>query len=125
MARVSEMVKGRVLRNDFEDRMCTFLRSKHPMKTTQCVSSSCGIPDSTVDKWLHKETKPSASHMISLIEVYGLEFLEAIFAKSPPPWLKVASLNLGINHAQESLFELANKIGGLAQKASNLKLDVR
>lgn len=59
-----------------------FLRSKHPLKTAQCVAAETGISFKTVHSWLCGNSKPGWHHTLALIGAYGPEFLAAVCPQS-------------------------------------------
>lgn len=68
------------------ERVCAFLRAKHPVKTAANVSADTGIAAKTVEKWLERTSSPSWPHGLLLVTAYGPEFLCAVM-KHPPGWM--------------------------------------
>ena len=85
----SGQVVGRVSPSDdrtFAERVSTFLRRMHPVKTAQCVEVEAGIPATTVRKWLEQGCAPSGKHTAALARRYR-GFLWAVFPDAENEWV--------------------------------------
>jgi len=85
----SGQVVGRVSPSDdrtFAERVSTFLRRMHPVKTAHCVEVEAGIPATTVRKWLEQGCAPSGKHTAALARRYR-GFLWAVFPDAENEWV--------------------------------------
>jgi hypothetical protein len=84
LAGMSSMRKSKLARKEAKlDRLelaLAFLKTKHPVKTAECVAADTGIAPGTVLKWLRGVSRPGWGHTMSLIGAYGADFL---WASSP------------------------------------------
>lgn len=67
------------------DRMCEFLRERHPQKTAECVQADTKgrVKARTVQKWFERTSAPSFKPFYILIETYGAEFVAAVAENAP------------------------------------------
>ncbi|MGX5776972.1 hypothetical protein [Methylorubrum zatmanii] len=82
-----------VARTDSVDRLSTFLRAQHPVKTADSVAAKTGIDSETVQKWLTKGCAPSWTAALALFGAYGLEALCAAYGKDAPAWVTTSFQN--------------------------------
>lgn len=68
------------------DRLVSFLRARHPVKTAENVAADTGIAAATVARWLDRGSAPSILQLGKLVGAYDAEVLCAIL-DSPPAWL--------------------------------------
>lgn len=72
-----------------KERLASFLRRKHPVKTAEEVAAFSGCEADSVRKWLDGVAAPSCIPMVRLISAYGPEFLAALMER-PPLWIDAA-----------------------------------
>lgn len=75
---------------DCADRVVAFLTARHPIKAAEAIEAETGIAASTARKWLSGSSRPSFVACLTLIQVYGPEFLAAIMP-CPPVWISRAA----------------------------------
>ena len=75
-------VDGRTL----AERVASFLREQHPLKTPQCVEAETAIPANTVRKWLEQGNAPSGPAYDALVRRYGAAFLCAVHREHEGAW---------------------------------------
>lgn len=68
------------------ERVCAFLRLRHPAKTADFVEADTGVQAWTVRKWLEGKAHPSGAAVVMLAAAYGPDFLCAIM-DNPPDWM--------------------------------------
>lgn len=68
------------------ERLCDFLKRKHPQSTAHHVEAETGVPAGTVEKWISGKSRPGFLHFGALISVYGAELLASAYER-PPRWL--------------------------------------
>lgn len=68
------------------ERVCTFLRSQHPLKTAQCVEAEIAVSAHTVRKWLEQGNAPSGPAYDALVRRYGAPFLCAVHPEQADEW---------------------------------------
>ncbi|WP_321337933.1 hypothetical protein [Breoghania sp.] len=72
---------------EMAERLADFLRLRHPANTAKLVARETGISHKTIKNWLAKATAPKTPHFLKLLNVYGLELLEAV-APDDLSWLE-------------------------------------
>ena len=75
-------VDGRTL----AERVGSFLREVHPLKTAQCVQAETGVPANTVRKWLEQGNAPSGPAYDALVRRYGPAFLCRVHPEHGGEW---------------------------------------
>jgi hypothetical protein len=67
------------------ERMCGFFRSRHPLKTAECieVATDGRVKARTAQKWFDRTSKPSFNAFLALISAYGAEFIVTITNDAP------------------------------------------
>jgi hypothetical protein len=67
------------------DRLCAFLRRRHPVKTVDSVEADTRgrVKAATVRKWIDGASAPSFTAMCVLIECYGAELLVDVVVNAP------------------------------------------
>ncbi|GJE33527.1 hypothetical protein LDDCCGHA_3727 [Methylobacterium oxalidis] len=68
------------------ERVTSFLRAQHPLKTAQCVEAETDISASTVRKWLEQGNAPSGPAYDALVRRYGAPFLCAVHPEQADEW---------------------------------------
>ena len=76
--------------DDCADRVVAFLVARHPEKAAEAIEAETGIAASTARKWLAGSSRPSFVACLTLIQVYGPEFLAAVLDR-PPVWISRAA----------------------------------
>ena len=71
---------------DLTNRMCKFLRSRHPVKPAHQVAERTGLSVDTVSKWFAGETTPNGPAILKLMLAYGPSLLAAVIP-SAPEWI--------------------------------------
>lgn len=99
-------------RQSLGERVVTFLRMRHPVKTADNVAADTGIPVNTIKTWLQRSSAPDAEGYTLLWVAYGPEFLAAL-PDRPPAWLQ------DIRRAQEAA-QLKAEIAALTSKLSGV-----
>jgi hypothetical protein len=69
--------------------LVAFLRAEHPNKTAEAVEARCGVPATTVRKWMSGETNPNGKALVLLMLEYGPEAF-ASCVRCAPDWAKAA-----------------------------------
>lgn len=69
------------------ERVTTFLRGRHPVKTADNVAADTGIPVNTIKTWLQRGSAPDADGYTLLWLAYGPDFLAGIVDGRAPQWL--------------------------------------
>ena len=82
--------------------VCAFLRKRFPVKTACCVEAETLIAADTFRKWDAGLAAPSFVHFLTLISVYGPEFLAAVY-ESAPDWLSAAVRDQQIHDLEDSI----------------------
>lgn len=80
------------LNGDARDRVCSFLRERHPLKTAEAVEAATGraVCAATVRKWFERSSGPGFSAFLELIRAYGAEFLVFVIGDAPESLLEAA-----------------------------------
>lgn len=68
------------------DRISSFLRAKHPVKTAENVAADTGISPATVARWLDRGSAPSIPQLGKLVGAYDAEVL-CVILDHPPAWM--------------------------------------
>jgi hypothetical protein len=95
------------------ERVCAFLRERHPVKTADNVSADTGIPFNTIKTWLERASAPNAEGYTALWMAYGPDFLAAL-ADREPAWLQ------DVRRAQEAA-QLKAEIAALQHKLAGVR----
>lgn len=94
------------------ERVCAFLREKHPVKTADNVAADTGIPFNTIKTWLDRASAPNAEGYTALWMAYGPDFLAAL-ADREPAWLKDARRAQEAAHLKAEIAALQIKLAGV------------
>lgn len=94
------------------ERVVSFLRSIHPVKTTESVAAETGISSSTVAKWLERSSVPGGLAILRLAAAYGPEFLVAVYPKAPA-WLRDSHRRYRIEQIERQQEALERELEGL------------
>lgn len=95
------------------ERVCAFLRDRHPVKTADNVAADTGIPFNTIKTWLDRASAPNAEGYTALWMAYGPDFLAAL-ADREPVWLR------DVRRAQEAA-QLKAEIAALEIKLAGVR----
>jgi hypothetical protein len=95
------------------ERVCAFLRQRHPVKTADNVAADTGIAFNTIKTWLDRASAPNAEGYTALWMAYGPDFLAAL-ADREPAWLR------DVRRAQEAA-QLKAEIAALELKLSGVR----
>jgi hypothetical protein len=95
------------------ERVCAFLRDRHPVKTADNVAADTGIPFNTIKTWLDRASAPNAEGYTALWMAYGPDFLAAL-ADREPAWLQE------VRRAQEAA-QLKAEIAALEIKLAGVR----
>lgn len=99
-------------RQSLGERVVTFLRARHPMKTADNVAADTGIPVNTVKTWLNRASAPDGDGYTKLWVAYGLDFLAAL-PDVQPPWLQDIRRELEAAHLKAEIAALTSKLAGV------------
>ncbi len=94
------------------ERVCSFLRERHPVKTADNVSADTGIAYNTVKTWLDRASAPNAEGYTALWIAYGPDFLAAL-ADREPAWLKDIRRAQEAAHLKAEIAALEAKLAGV------------
>jgi hypothetical protein len=74
------------------ERLCQFLRARHPLKTAESVEAATGgaVQAATARKWLERSSRPGFAALLELIRAYGAEFLVFVIGDAPESLLEAA-----------------------------------
>ena len=90
-------------------RLCSFLRSRYPVKTAENVAAETGIPAATVASWLERGSSPNAWALLSLVGAYGADVLCAVM-EQPPAWLRTAARQAERERVEAQIAALRSKL---------------
>ena len=102
----------------------TFLKAKHPLKTTHCVAVDTGISPHTIDKWFNGTSKPGWHHTMMLIGAYGPEFLSAV-CPSCRVWIEPSRKLEEFRELQAQRVQLNQQIKDLGYESDDETLSVQ
>jgi hypothetical protein len=100
-------------RTELGERVCAFLRQRHPYSTAHKVEAETGIRFETVVMWLLRGSAPSGWAMLLLVCAYGPEFIAAV-RDDPPRWVDLAAAA----EDQQRLSEQLKKTLALLERAA-------
>ena len=77
---------------DARDRLCAFLRRRHPHKTAEAVEAATHgvVSAASVRKWFERASGPGFDSFVALVPVYGAELLVAVVGDAPESLLAAA-----------------------------------
>jgi hypothetical protein len=114
-AQMSEAKKLKFEGNRIEFALA-FLKSRHPLKTADCVAGETGISAKTISQWLCGNSKPGWHHTLALIGAYGPEFLAAVCPRSRI-WIEPARKLEELRHLELERVRLNQRIKELSGNA--------
>ena len=93
------------------ERLSSFLKAKHPIKTAENVSADTGIAPATVARWLDRGSAPNLDSLSQLVGAYGSEVLCVILVR-PPPALIAAVRQEERERVEREIARLREQIDG-------------
>ena len=66
-------------RREFATKIINFIKKRHPTNTASRIAIELNIPTTTVQKWIERGSVPSAAIFVSMIALYGRQFLADIW----------------------------------------------
>jgi hypothetical protein len=80
------------LSGDARDRLCVFLRARHPHKTAEGVEAATrgAVHAAAARKWLDRSSSPGFAAFLELIRAYGAELLVFVIGDAPESLLEAA-----------------------------------
>lgn len=103
-------------RTSVAERIVAFLRSRHPVRTAECVAAETNLKAETIQKILDRVSMPSGVTLIYLVGAYGPEFLAAAMGDRAPQWLTVAGQDAELARLDAEMAALKARREALANR---------
>lgn len=89
--------------SDARDRLCEFLRRRHPHKTAEAVEAATrrAVSAATVRKWFERASSPGFAGFVALMRAYGAELLVAVIGDAPESLLEAAIVERRARYLQQ------------------------